>query len=418
MHRKDSLMRDGVQPVPRKAGFTAAGVKARKAMKQAIDQHGAAGAQNLRDQRDRDNQPVMGVTGKGGKAANYAFKMPKYEEDAEEVGSLTSRVADMNISNGEAGDKPELVNGKPRFTGADTALIEAIETSMLTTKNTVTWDDVVCHDEAKRVLREVIVLPYLMPDFFTGIRSPAKGVLLYGPPGTGKTLLAKAIASQCKVTFFNCGPSLLTSRYFGQSEKLVRTLFAMARYYAPSVIYMDEVDGLATQRSSGENEATRRIKAEVLQQIDGIPADNSDGRVVVIGSTNRPQDLDEAIRRRFEHRIHIPLPSQHARKELAKHFLKETELDSSVDLDKLACKTHGFSASDIMVLCREAAMAPFRRAIDGFSDEQLQKMAQDGMAMCPTQNDFEESLSRMRPSVGPEDLQPIEAFNKTFGTHN
>lgn len=157
------------------------------------------------------------------------------------------------------------------------------------------WEDVAGLEFAKTSLKEAIILPSKFPDIFVGIRKPWKGILLYGPPGTGKTFLAKACATQANSTFFSISSSDLMSKYVGESEKLIKSLFQMAHEKSPSIIFIDEIDSLAGARSEGENESSRRVKTEFMVQMQGVG--NDTGGVLVLGATNLPWALDSAIRR-------------------------------------------------------------------------------------------------------------------------
>jgi len=196
---------------------------------------------------------------------------------------------------------------------------------ILTEKPNVRWDDVAGLKAAKEMLQETVVLPTRFPQLFTGKREPWKGILLYGPPGTGKSYLAKACATEVDATFFSISSSDLVSKWQGESEKNVRTLFEMARASKPSIVFVDEVDSLCGARGDGESEAARRIKTEFLAQMDGVgKSDKESGTMLILGATNTPWDLDSAIRRRFEKRIYISLPEVEARVRMLELNLGDT----------------------------------------------------------------------------------------------
>lgn len=301
----------------------------------------------------------------------------------------------------------------------DKELVEMLERDIVQKNPNVHWDDIANLKDAKELLEEAIVLPMWMPDFFKGIRRPWKGVLMVGPPGTGKTLLAKAVATECGTTFFSVSSSTITSKYRGESEKLVRLLFEMARFYAPSTIFIDEIDSLCSKRGSdSEHEASRRIKSELLVQMDGMtPNTDQPGKVVmVLAATNFPWDIDEALRRRLEKRIYIPLPNLEGREALLKINLRDVKLDPNVNLIQIAKKLEGYSGSDITNVCRDAAMMSMRRKIRGLKHEDLKKLAKEDVDLPVTSKDFMEALSKCNKSVSAQDLQKYEKWMKEFGS--
>lgn len=302
--------------------------------------------------------------------------------------------------------------------GPDSELVDMLERDILQKNPNIRWDDIADLQEAKRLLEEAVVLPMWMPDFFKGIRRPWKGVLMVGPPGTGKTMLAKAVATECGTTFFNVSSSTLTSKYRGESEKLVRILFDMARFYAPSTIFIDEIDSLCSRRGSDtEHEASRRVKSELLIQMDGITNSEDPSKVVmVLAATNFPWDIDEALRRRLEKRIYIPLPTQEGREALLKINLKEVEKADDLDLSSIAHLLEGYSGADITSVCRDACMVKMRRTIANLTPEQIRSLSKDQLDLPVSAEDFYEAIRKINKSVSAEDLKKYEKWMTEFGS--
>lgn len=242
----------------------------------------------------------------------------------------------------------------------DKKLRSSLTSAILSEKPNIKWDDVAGLNGAKDALKEAVILPVKFPHLFKGNRKPISGILLYGPPGTGKSYLAKAVATESNSTFFSVSSSDLISKWMGESEKLVRQLFEMARENKPSIIFIDEVDALTGQRGEGESEASRRIKTELLIQMNGVGND-ADG-VLILGATNIPWQLDSAIRRRFEKRIYIPLPDLIARIRMFEINVGDTPCNlTKDDYRELGTLTEGYSGSDIAVVVKDALMEPIRK---------------------------------------------------------
>ena len=335
---------------------------------------------------------------------------------------------------------PFLLNRYPEDEGygPDTDLIEMVEREVVDMNPNVSFDDIAELETAKRALTEAVVLPLLMPDFFVGLRRPWKGVLLYGPPGTGKTLLAKALATQGKTTFFNVSPTTFASKWKGESEKLVRILFEMARFYAPSTIFIDEVDSVGTKRTDGENEASKKVLAEMLVQMDGISELNSGKKenndingteeikpkfVMVLGATNMPWDLDDALRRRFEKRIYIPLPNKVGREQMFHINFKGINLSNDVNIDTLVQKTEGYSGHDISSVCREASLMNMRKKLmneNGTMD--ILQMANNkenflsDLEAPVSQNDILIAIKNISKSVSSNDVKKFEEWTYMFSS--
>lgn len=242
--------------------------------------------------------------------------------------------------------------------GVDQHAAKQILNEIIVHGDEVRWSDIAGLEVAKNALRETVVYPFLRPDLFMGLREPARGMLLFGPPGTGKTMLARAVATESQSTFFSISASSLTSKYLGESEKLVRALFALAKALAPSIIFVDEIDSLLSQRSgSGEHEATRRIKTEFLIQwsdlqraaagrevagAEGVRDRGDANQVLVLAATNLPWAIDEAARRRFVRRQYIPLPEAETRAVQLRTLLKQQKHTlTDADIDTLVGLTEG-----------------------------------------------------------------------------
>ena len=364
------------------------------------------------------------------------------EKRAKEV-SGTSASGAQKPKGTEGEEDGELAKMKGQLGGA-----------IVTEKPNVKWDDVAGLQSAKDALKEAVVLPVKFPQFFTGKRKAWSGFLLYGPPGTGKSYLAKAVATESDSTFFSISSSDLVSKWMGESEKLVSQLFHLARASAPSIIFIDEIDALCGARGeNGESEASRRIKTEILVQMQGVGS--SSGKVLVLAATNTPYALDQAVRRRFDKRIYIPLPDDAARAHIFRVHVGETPNDlTDEDYQSLGVATEGFSGSDIDHVVKDVLYEPVRKVQEathfvtvkdpphaprvdddpanteyyvpcspgepGAWPSSLEELARLGYAsrVLPppiSANDFRKVLLRARPTVAAADLEIHERFTREFG---
>ncbi|XP_047091258.1 uncharacterized protein LOC124703095 isoform X1 [Lolium rigidum] len=230
----------------------------------------------------------------------------------------------------------------------------------------VTFDDIGALENVKETLKELVMLPLQRPELFCKgqLTKPCKGILLFGPPGTGKTMLAKAVATEAGANFINISMSSITSKWFGEGEKYVKAVFSLASKISPSVIFIDEVDSMLGRRENpGEHEAMRKMKNEFMVNWDGLRTKDKE-RVLVLGATNRPFDLDEAVIRRFPRRLMVNLPDASNREKILKVILAKEELGQDTDLDSLANMTDGYSGSDLKNLCVTAAHFPIREILE------------------------------------------------------
>ncbi len=228
--------------------------------------------------------------------------------------------------------------------------------------------------------------------------------------GNGKTLLARAVANECSATFFSISAASLTSKYVGDGEKMVRALFAVARELQPSIIFIDEIDSLLSERSNSEHEASRRLKTEFLIQFDGAGSSDSE-KILVMAATNRPTDLDEAALRRFPKRVYVTLPDFETRLSLLTLLLKKQNSPLNFEeLKALARLTEGYSGSDLTALAKDAALEPIR----GLDLEQVKEMDLLKVRQI-TISDFENSLKRIRKSVSPSSLKEFERWSQEYG---
>lgn len=320
-----------------------------------------------------------------------------------------------------------------------------MDSAILQERPNIKFSDVAGLEAAKQALNEAVILPIKMPKLFQGPTQPWKGILLYGPPGTGKSFLAKAVAGEANnSTFLTVSTAELTSKWVGESEKLIKSLFETARQNRPSIIFIDEIDSLVSTRGDNESESGRRIKTEFLIQMDGVSSNNTG--VLLIAATNLPWALDPAMRRRFEKRIYVPLPDNEARLGMLQIKLKDASHSlSNQDIRELAQSTDGFSGADISILVRDALMQPIRELqqskyfvqrngvdMNGVTRDGLwvpctkltrgarsctydELPPDDIMRPVASIKHFRKSIMKVRPSVSKSDLKQYEKWTSEYG---
>ncbi|MFX1375265.1 MAG: AAA family ATPase [Promethearchaeota archaeon] len=315
----------------------------------------------------------------------------------------------------------EGISGDARSTDTETGavsseeqeLIDMISGTIVTESPKVNWEDIAGLENVKQALREAIVLPIAKPELFTGARRPWSGILLFGPPGCGKTLLAKAAATECNATFFSASSADLLSKWLGESEKLISSLFKVARLKAPSLIFMDEIDSVATKRGEGtESGGERRVKTQLLSEIQGLKSTH-DKPLLVLGATNRPWDIDNAMLSRFEKRVHVPLPDLKARAGIFKIHTEgvDTALTDE-DFIELAVRTDGYSGRDIANVCREVIMLPIRELdMSGLLETSDKEVSVRDINI----KDFKKTLKKVKPMTNKVILKQYNDWAEEFG---
>ncbi|RZC45424.1 hypothetical protein C5167_038383 [Papaver somniferum] len=286
------------------------------------------------------------------------------------------------IANGGISDKPKKSLFPPFESVEMRNLAESLSRDIIRGNPDVKWESIKGLENAKRLLKEAVVMPIKYPKYFTGLLSPWKGILLFGPPGTGKTMLAKAVATECGTTFFNISASSIVSKWRGDSEKLVKVLFELARHHAPSTIFLDEIDAIISQRGEGrsEHEASRRLKTELLVQ------------------------------------ILVPLPEPEARKAMFEELLPAVCEAEDLPYDLLIEKTEGYSGSDIRLVCKEAAMQPLRRVMKELENKEEVVPEEELPVIGPIRpEDIETALINTRPSAHLH-APRYDKFNTDYGS--
>ncbi len=348
------------------------------------------------------------------KATEYLDRAEELKNMGKKKVRLRSSISSKPTMERKDGEEPEEGEEDEELTEEELEMEKMVMGTVLIEKPDISWEDIAGLPDPKQALREAVVLPLKRPELFTGARKPWSGILLFGPPGCGKTMLAKAAANEINCTFFVADSASIMSKWLGESEKLVRALFDVARRKAPSIVFFDEIDSVAgTRGGASEGGGERRLKTQLLQEIQGIKSGGSSSKklLTIMAATNRPWDLDTAFLRRFERKIYAPLPDIESREAIFAYHTRGIEKEESVDFRELAEITDGYSGSDIAIVCREVIMRPIREldksgSLEGDSEVNVRPINRD---------DFDHALRKIRPTVSDEEIQRFEDWREEYG---